>query len=224
MQLLEQNIKAYFQRVERDYEAFLTAQQVKKIGDLPIDKIQAFCQQEGLDFTNLLTTPMFIQPHKARKIKLLILDIDGVMTDAGMFFTENGDQLKKYNAKDGMAVRALADTHYTVGIISSGFKLNMVKDRADLLKIERVYVGREPKITVLQSWCEDMDISFDEVGIIGDDINDLEVMKSVGFSACPADAVNVVKQHVDLVLQQNGGKGCVREFIDYYLLDQPLGQ
>lgn len=223
MELLEQNIRAYFQRIERDYDAFLTAQNVKQIEDLPVGKIRLLCQQEGLDFKNLLTTPMYVDPVKAKKIKLLILDIDGVMTDAGMFFTENGDQIKKYNAKDGMAVRALADSAVTVGIISSGFKLNMVKDRADLLKIERVYVGRDPKIQVLQSWCDDMDITFDEVGIIGDDINDLEVMKSVGFSACPADAVNVVKQTVDLVLQEKGGKGCVREFIDHYLLDQPLG-
>lgn len=224
MELLEQNIRAYFQRVERDYDAFLTAQNVKQIEDLPIGKIYLLCQQEELDFKNLLTTPMYVDPVKAKKIKLLILDIDGVMTDAGMFFTEHGDQFKKYNAKDGMAIRALADSSFTVGIISSGFKLNMVKDRADLLKIERVYVGGDPKILVLQSWCDDMGITMDEVGIIGDDINDLEVMKSVGFSACPADAVNVVKQTVDLVLQHKGGKGCVREFIDYYLLDQPQGQ
>jgi YrbI family 3-deoxy-D-manno-octulosonate 8-phosphate phosphatase len=223
MKLLELNLKAYFERVERDYHAFLTAQNVKQIQDLPLGKLESFCQQEEIDFQNLLTVPMYVDPSKAKKIKLLILDIDGVMTDAGMFFTENGDQFKKYNAKDGMAVRALADSSITVGIISSGFKLNMVKDRADLLKIERVYVGRDPKVSVLQSWCDDMGITFDEVCIIGDDINDLEVMKSAGFSACPADAVNVVKQHVDLVLQKKGGKGCVREFIDYYLMDQPLG-
>lgn len=223
MRLLELNIKAYFERVGRDYNAFLTAQNVKQIQDLPLGKLESFCQQEEIDFQNLLTVPMYVDPAKAKKIKLLILDIDGVMTDAGMFFTENGDQIKKYNAKDGMAVRALADSSITVGIISSGFKLNMVKDRADLLKIERVYVGRDPKIKVLQSWCDDMGIVLDEVAIIGDDINDLEVMKSVGFSACPADAVNVVKQHVDLVLQKKGGKGCVRDFIDYYLMDQPLG-
>jgi YrbI family 3-deoxy-D-manno-octulosonate 8-phosphate phosphatase len=223
MKLLKQNIQGYFQRVGREYEAFLTAQNVKQIEDLPLGKIFAFCQQEELNFENLLSTPMFVDAQKARNIKLLILDIDGVMTDAGMFFTENGDQIKKYNAKDGMAVRALADSTITVGIISSGFKLNMVKDRADLLKIERVYVGRDPKIEVLQSWCDELGITFDEVGIIGDDINDLEVMKSVGFSACPADAVHVVKQNVDLVLQFRGGEGCVREFIDYYVLDQPLG-
>lgn len=223
MELLEQNIRAYFQKIDRDYDAFLTAQNVKQIEDLPVGIIRLLCQQEKLDFNNLLTTPMYVDPSKAKKIKLLILDIDGVMTDAGMFFTENGDQIKKYNAKDGMAVRALADTAITVGIISSGFKLNMVKDRADLLKIERVYVGRDPKIKVLSSWCEDLGISLDEVGIIGDDINDLEVMKAVGFSACPADAVNIVKQNVNLVLRKRGGKGCVREFIDYYLMDQPLG-
>lgn len=224
MELLELNMRAYFQRVERDYDAFLTAQNVKQIEDLPIGIIRLLCQQEGLDFNNLLTTPMYLDPAKAKKIKLLILDIDGVMTDAGMFFTEKGDQIKKYNAKDGMAVRALAETDIEVGIISSGFKLNMVKDRADLLKIKRVYVGRDPKIEVLKAWCSDLKIGLDEVGIIGDDINDLGVMKEVGFSACPADAVNVVKQNVDLVLQLRGGQGCVREFIDYYLLDQPLGQ
>mgnify|MGYP001035201643 CR=1 FL=1 len=223
MELLKQNLEGYFSRVERDYDAFLAAHNVKQIEDLPLGKIYAFCQQEQLNFENVLITPMFLDAHKAKNIKLLILDIDGVMTDAGMFFTENGDQLKKYNAKDGMAVRALADSEITVGIISSGFKLNMVKDRAELLKIERVYVGRDPKIQVLKTWCDDLDITFEEVGIIGDDINDLEVMKSVGFSACPSDAVQVVKQNVDLVLQYKGGKGCVREFIDYYLLDQPLG-
>ncbi len=223
MKLLELNLRAYFERVERDYNAFLTAQNVKQIQDLPLGKLESFCQQEEIDLINLLTVPMYVDPSKAKKIKLLILDIDGVMTDAGMFFTENGDQFKKYNAKDGMAVRALADSLITVGIISSGFKLNMVKDRADLLKIERVYVGRDRKIDVLKSWCDDMNITLDQVGIIGDDINDLEVIKSVGFSACPADAVNVVKQHVDVVLQKKGGEGCVRDFIDYYLMDQPLG-
>ena len=153
---------------------------------------------------------------------MLILDVDGVMTDAGMFFSENGDQIKKYNAKDGMAIMALKKHGVEVGIISSGFKLEMVKARAELLGIEHLYVGRDPKMEILKGWCEKLNIDLAEVGIIGDDINDLQVMKSVGFSVAPADAVPVVKQHVDLILQAKGGRGCVREFIDHYLLDEPL--
>ena len=75
---------------------------------------------------------------------------------------------------------------------------------------------------ILTDWCAKLGISLEEVAIIGDDINDLEVMQNIGFSACPADAVPRIKRQVDLVLQTNGGQGCVREFIDNYLLEQPV--
>jgi YrbI family 3-deoxy-D-manno-octulosonate 8-phosphate phosphatase len=121
-----------------------------------------------------------------------------------------------------MAIMALTKSDFQVGIISSGYKLEMVKARADLLRIQHVYVGRDPKMTILMDWCSTMGISLDEVAIIGDDINDLDVMQNVGFTACPSDAVPKIKRQVDLVLQAKGGKGCVREFIDQYLLDQPV--
>jgi YrbI family 3-deoxy-D-manno-octulosonate 8-phosphate phosphatase len=144
------------------------------------------------------------------------------MTDAGMYFTESGDQFKKYNAKDGMAIRALDQFGIQAGIISSGFKLNMVKDRAEMLKIKHIYVGRDPKMEILLDWCDKLEIGLEEVAIIGDDINDLPVIQAVGFSACPADAVVKIKDNVDLVLHKKGGQACVREFIDFYLLDEPL--
>ena len=107
--------------------------------------------------------------------------------------------------------------------ISSGFKGGAVKARASLLGINRCYVGREKKMAVLESWMEEMNIMLHEVGIIGDDVNDLPLIKVVGFSACPSDAVNVVKNHVDVILSLPGGKGCVRQLIDDFLLTSPIG-
>lgn len=222
MKLLASNLEAILRKKGRSLSEFLTEHNAAKVSDLKLGELELFCFQEDISFINLLSYDLTIDKQKLKKLKLLILDVDGVMTDAGMFFTENGDQIKKYNAKDGMAIMALKKHGVDVGIISSGFKLEMVKARAELLKIEHLYVGRDPKIDVLNAWCEKLNIDLSEVGIIGDDINDLQVMKSVGFSAAPADAVPVVKEQVDLVLQNKGGKGCVREFIDYYLLDEPL--
>ena len=222
MDVLNTNIERYLKISGRELNQFLEEYNVAKVVDLKLSDLQQFCLKENLDLVNLMSYSMFVDQSKLQSIQLLILDVDGVMTDAGMYFTENGDQIKKYNAKDGMAIRALDKFGIQVGIISSGFKLEVVKARADLLKIEHLYVGRDPKMEILTNWCEKLGISFDEVGIIGDDINDLDVMKNVGFSASPADAVPVVKEHVDLVLQKRGGEGCVREFIDYYLLKEPL--
>ncbi|PKR79985.1 3-deoxy-D-manno-octulosonate 8-phosphate phosphatase [Brumimicrobium salinarum] len=222
MKLLSSNLKALLNRRNTTLEAFLAAHNARKVADLTLGDLMLFCHEENIDFQNLMAYDLSVDKEKARKIKLLILDVDGVMTDAGMFFTENGDQIKKYNAKDGMAIMALKKIGVDVGIISSGFKLEMVKARAELLKIEHLYVGRDPKLQILNEWCEKLNINLSEVGIIGDDINDLKVMTSVGFSVAPSDAVPVVKENVDLVLQSKGGRGCVREFIDYYLLEQPL--
>lgn len=223
MHLLEQNIKVFLERENRSFDDFLNNYSASNVDQISLGDLKLFCAENNLEFTNLLTRPLFVDKEQIKKIKLLILDVDGVMTDAGMFFTENGDQFKKYNAKDGMAIMALSKIGVEVGIISSGFKLEMVKARAELLKIKHLYVGRDPKIDILNQWCKKLQISLDEVAIIGDDINDLSIMNEVGFSACPADAVLKIKQSVDLVLQTKGGKGCVREFIDFYLLDELLG-
>lgn len=151
-------------------------------------------------------------------VKLLILDVDGTMTDGGMYFTENGDQFKKYNTKDGMAIKNITRNGIHVGIISHGHKTKVVKDRADLLGIQKVYVGRDDKTTVLKEWCKEMNISLKQVAYIGDDINDTKVMKEVGISACPADSVNIIKKTADVILERKGGDACVREFIDEYIL------
>jgi 3-deoxy-D-manno-octulosonate 8-phosphate phosphatase (KDO 8-P phosphatase) len=222
MSLLEQNLDAVLRSNGMEKSAVLNRYNVTDFSQLTVAQLEHLCVALNCSLENILLYPQFVDRSKMRKIKLLILDVDGVMTDAGMFFTESGDQFKKYNAKDGMAIMALTKADFQVGIISSGFKLEMVKARADLLKIQHVYVGRDPKMMILTDWCAKLGISLEEVAIIGDDINDLEVMQNIGFSACPADAVPRIKRQVDLVLQTNGGQGCVREFIDNYLLEQPV--
>lgn len=222
MDLLKRNIEAYLARNGSSLNEFLKEYDIARLEELSLGSLKLFCSENELDYVNMLSRPMFTDTAKLKKIKLLILDVDGVLTDGGMFFTENGDQFKQYNVKDGMAIKALNRLGVQAGIISSAVKVKMVKVRADMLNIKHIYVGTEPKLDVLTDWLEKLEISLDEVAIIGDDINDLLVMRAVGFSACPSDAVLKVKETVDLILHSKGGQGCVREFIDFYLLEEPL--
>ena len=153
-----------------------------------------------------------------RQTKFLALDIDGVLTDGGMYYTESGDEFKKFNTKDGMGIKLAIAKGITVGFLSSGKNKNLINNRAKLLGVNYVYVGFDEKLTVLNQWCAKLKINLEEVAYIGDDINDLTIISAVGFSACPADAVEKVKKIVNVVLKKNGGDGCVREFIENYLL------
>lgn len=225
MQFLEQNIKGLCAKFGVDFYQFLQDFSVESVTELSILDLEAVAEEYEVDFYALLFKPLFVFDHlkpKLAKIKLLILDVDGVMTDGGMYYTESGDQIKKYNAKDGMAIMKAQEKGLVCGIISSAFTDKMVRNRAELLKIEHVYVGRDQKISVLKNWCEALELDLSEVAIIGDDINDLSIMREVGVRACPTDAVQEVKKEVDIVLTKKGGHGVVREFIDNFLLDQPI--
>ncbi len=148
------------------------------------------------------------------EIKMLVFDVDGVMTDAGMYYSESGDEFKKFNARDGLAIRELNKSGWLTGIISHGININLIQRRADLLGIQHVYAGNKPKTDVLADWCNQLGLTFSQIGYIGDDINDLPIIRIVGFSACPADAANEVKKEVNLVLSTKGGEGAIREWID----------
>ncbi|MDG1658449.1 MAG: HAD hydrolase family protein, partial [Crocinitomicaceae bacterium] len=189
--------------------------------------IEAIADEYDSDLYSMLFNRSFTTSHIASKvenIKLLILDVDGVMTDGGMYFAESGEQMKKFNTKDGMAIIHLTRNDFQVAIISSGFKGEAVKKRAEMLGIQNCYVGRDSKLEVLKNMCNELSISLEEVAIIGDDINDLEVMRNVGLSFSPKDAVSAVKQQVDVVLSKRGGEGCVREMIDQFILKNPLNR
>jgi 3-deoxy-D-manno-octulosonate 8-phosphate phosphatase (KDO 8-P phosphatase) len=151
--------------------------------------------------------------------KFLVLDIDGVMTDGGIIYTENGDEIKKFNAKDGLAVIRLTGAGTHVGFLSSGFSKKMIEKRAQVLGVQHVYVGTWKKLEVLEKWCRELNIGLENVAYIGDDSNDLSIIEKVGLSACPADATAAVKNKVNIILSAKGGKTCVREFVDTYLTD-----
>ena len=153
-----------------------------------------------------------------KDIKFLILDVDGTLTDGGIYLSNEGEQFKKFNAKDGMGIRKAISKGIEVGIISHSYSRKMIDDRANMLGLKYVYVGEKPKIQVVDQWLSELGLSRDEVAYMGDDINDLEVMKLVGFAACPADSSEEVLKISQKVMKKKGGAGAVREFIDEHLL------
>ncbi|MCH2225348.1 MAG: HAD hydrolase family protein [Crocinitomicaceae bacterium] len=222
---LEQNIRGLCDKFGIQFEDFLTDLEVEEVRELSIDDLEVVAEEYDTDVHALLFKRSYHESAfraKMEAIKLLVIDVDGVMTDGGMYFTESGDQFKKFNTKDGMGIIHLTRDDFQVAIISSGFKGAAVKARAELLGIQNCYVGRESKLEILKGICKEQGLSLDEVAIIGDDINDMEVMRNVGMSFCPKDAVDVVKSTVDVILSKKGGEGCVRELIDQYILKKPL--
>ena len=219
--ILELNIKGLCKTHGIKFDDFLADLDVDNVHELSIYDLEAICEEYELDLQALLFKPLFSQASldkKIQKLKMLILDVDGVLTDGGMYVSEKGDQMKRYHTHDGLALLELGKSKkLTLGILSSGFTEHMVQDRATLLGIEHVYVGREPKLDILNTWCTELGYSLDEVAIIGDDLNDLPVMQAVGLAVCPASAVSKVKSVADIILSRKGGDACVRESIDNYL-------
>ncbi len=222
---LEQNIKGLCDKFGLDYLEFLSDIGVDTVDEITVSDLEVISEEYDIDMQSLLFQHVYktnFLKEKLSKIKLLVIDVDGVMTDGGMYFTERGDQFKKFNTKDGMAIIHLTKNDFQVAIISSGFKGEAVSKRAEMLGIQHCTVSRAPKMETLNKICDELSISLENVAMIGDDINDLEVMRKIGVSACPRDAVFVVKSNATIVLNKKGGEACVREFIDEYLLDSPL--
>ena len=154
-----------------------------------------------------------------RTIKLFLSDVDGVLTDAGMYYTENGDELKKFNTHDGKGFELLRNANVKTGIITSEHT-EIVERRARKLKVDFLYQGREHggKLEAAKSICTELGITLENVAYIGDDLNCYELLASVGFAACPNNAVAKIKSVPNIfVLKKNGGEGAVREFIEKVL-------
>lgn len=148
-----------------------------------------------------------------RYIKSFIFDVDGVLTDSTLLVTEQGELLRTMNVRDGYALKQAKEAGYHIAIITGG-KSEGVKKRLEGLGIQDVYLGASPKINVFEEHCEKYGIRAEEILYLGDDIIDIEVMKQVGISACPADAVPEVKNVAHYVCAVNGGQGCAREVIE----------
>lgn len=154
--------------------------------------------------------------QSVKAIKLFISDVDGVLTDAGMYYSEKGDELKKFNTRDGKGFELLRNQGVKTGIITTE-DTQIVADRAAKLKIDILHQGISEKGKLLVDITQALGFSPSEVAYIGDDINDLSIINSVGFSACPADAVDEVRSRADYICQKKGGEGCVREFAELIL-------
>ena len=152
--------------------------------------------------------------EKALKIKLLLTDCDGVLTDGGVYYGETGEVLKKFNIRDGMGVeRLLKLANVETGIIT-GEVSPSVKRRAEKLKITELHLGIKDKPAVLREIMDRKKLNAEEIAYIGDDVNDLEIMALVGLSACPNDAMSFNKNVADYVCENKGGNGAFRELAE----------
>lgn len=154
--------------------------------------------------------------EKLKQIRMLLLDVDGVMTDGGIIWDANGTEIKVFNVKDGHGIKLLQRAGIQVGIITGRTSL-VVDLRAKELGIEIVYQGALKK---LESYCDIKQrtgLADHEIAYMGDDVIDVPVMRRVGFAAAPADALPEVRELVDYVSPLNGGKGAVRDLCDRIL-------
>lgn len=156
---------------------------------------------------------------KASQIKALIFDIDGVLTDGRITYDESGHEIKSFNVKDGLIVSHLRTAGIVVGAIS-GRESNAVSKRAAELKLDFCHQGIVDKSTVLLKLIEYYKVKKKQVAYIGDDLNDLSILKQVGLAACPVDAPVYIRKRVELVTVSKGGNGVMREVSDLLLASQ----
>lgn len=149
-------------------------------------------------------------------IKLLVLDVDGVMTDGGIIYDENGHETKRFDVKDGLGIKLAQKAGIEIAIIS-GRKSAVTELRSDELGIKRVYTGIKDKLECYTGLVQELGLSDENAAFIGDDVNDLALIKRVGFSATVADSFDYMKENAVYVCSRAGGKGAVREFIEEIL-------
>ena len=153
---------------------------------------------------------------KCKKIKLVITDVDGVLTDGGMYYSEEGEVLKKFNTKDGMGVELLHKASIkTIFLTKENSKT--VKTRGKKVKADAVYINISFKEKELLNICKKFKITPIQIAYIGDDVNDIKIMNKVGFSACPNDAIKDIKQNSDYISNLCGGNGVFRDIAELIL-------
>ena len=191
-----------------------------RIGIYEMPEYTSFEIDEPDDWTVMETLMRrhVLQPEKA-EIKLFLSDVDGTLTDGGMYYTAEGDAMKKFNTIDGMGFQILREHGIEPGIVTSEVT-SIVERRAEKLKIRHLIQGQrfEGKLGAVKSLCAELGISLENVAYIGDDINCFQLLENVGYAACPSSANQKIKSIPGIhVMTKAGGEGCVREFIDYLL-------
>ncbi|RKY37646.1 MAG: hypothetical protein DRP78_00460 [Candidatus Omnitrophota bacterium] len=155
--------------------------------------------------------------EKLKQIKIVAMDVDGVLTDGGMYYTQQGETMKKFNARDGQALRLLREQGLIVALIT-GEKNESVLRRAEKLKIKDVYLNARDKIAVAEGLLTKYNLTWKNLLYIGDDWIDVSLLETAGFSCAPLDAMPWAIEKVDFVCTRNGGTGVMGDI--YYLLNK----
>ncbi len=156
---------------------------------------------------------------KYEKIKLIILDVDGTLTDGGVYYDSFGNELKRFDVKDGLALKVAITAGLVVAIVT-GRKSSMVQRRAEELQVHYLMMGVQQKYSAICELISNLEISLEEVLYIGDDLNDLQCIQECGLAACPNGAVKEVELQCDYVAKNIGGQGAVRECIEWLLKER----
>ena len=157
--------------------------------------------------------------ERAKRVRLFIMDIDGTLTDGAMYYSANGEELKRFSTRDGMGVTLLQRAGIECAIVTSEHSQIAAK-RAEKLKITQVILGSHDKTASVTELSEYLSIPVEAIAYIGDDVNDGPVMRLCGFTGCPSDAVEAIKDRSHYVCSQRGGNGAVREFAEFILKAQ----
>lgn len=160
---------------------------------------------------------------RAEKIKLLVFDVDGTLTDGSVYVGLQGEIIKVFNVKDGLGISLALQNGFKV-VLVTGRKSEMLLKRAQELGVSEVHQGVSNKVKVLRKICSKYEISIEEVAFMGDDLNDFMAMQTVGLACVPSDAAEDLKQVAHYITKENGGKGAARAFIEYILKAQGIWQ
>ena len=158
---------------------------------------------------------------KLSKIRIVLTDVDGVLTDGGMYYTKNGDVMKKFHARDGMGVSLLKKKNIPTIIVTKE-KSIMVKQWAKKMPVEKLYDGIQNKKSIVKIICKKYSVATNEIAYIGDDVNDVGLLNDVGLSCCPSDAIKQVIEICDYVCTKAGGDSSFRELADLIISSQDL--
>ena len=152
-------------------------------------------------------------------IKMLVMDVDGTLTDGHIYIGAEGEMMKAFHVQDGYAIAHILPEKGIVPVIITGRSSKIVERRAAELKITHLHQGVSDKLSKLKTVAAELGVSADEIAYIGDDVNDLDCIRWCGLTACPADAVPAVRESVQHICGRNGGTGAVREFVDIFVSD-----
>lgn len=154
--------------------------------------------------------------ERARRVKLVVFDVDGVLTDGGLWYGPDGEVMKRFDVKDGHAMVLARLTGLPVALLTARSS-RIVETRANELKLAKVFQGRREKGPAFAELCAELQVAPGEAAYMGDDVNDLPAMDQAGLSACPSDAAAEVRAHVHFVATKPGGHGCAREVLELVL-------